>query len=182
VDFRNTLVIMTSNVGNTAVSLQSGPLGFRPRGGEADAKHEELRTRTLDALKRAFRPEFLNRIDEIIVFKRLDREQLRTVVEKMLRELRDRLAERRVTLELTDAAKDWLLERGYDEAYGARPLRRLIQREVENTLARRSLAREFGDGDHVRVDVEGEGEMVTLAVNVVRAMPQPQPVEHPMAA
>ena len=90
----------------------------------------------MDALKQAFRPEFLNRIDEIIVFKRLEREQLRAVVEKMLRELRGRLEERQISLELSDGAKDWLLERGYDEVYGARPLRRLIQREVENVLAR----------------------------------------------
>jgi ATP-dependent Clp protease ATP-binding subunit ClpC len=175
VDFRNTLVIMTSNVGNTGLSLNAGTLGFRPKGDEREAKQAELRSKVLDALKRAFRPEFLNRIDEIIVFNRLEREQLRSVVEKMLRDLRTRLAERSVTVDLTDAAKDWLLEHGYDELYGARPLRRLIQREVENSLARRSLGKEFGPGDHVLVDVEGEGAAAKLSVQIEHPVPQPEP-------
>ena len=182
VDFRNTVVIMTSNVGTAGLSLHAGPLGFRPAGraGAATSRHDDLRTRILDALKQAFRPEFLNRIDEIIVFKRLEREQLRAVVEKMLRELRGRLEERQISLELSDGAKDWLLERGYDEVYGARPLRRLIQREVENVLARRALAKEVGDGDQVRVEVEGEGAEAKLAVAVTR--PAVQPVSEPVAA
>ncbi|MDQ3702080.1 MAG: AAA family ATPase, partial [Chloroflexota bacterium] len=166
VDFRNTLVIMTSNVGTAGLSLQSGPLGFRPAGNDAEAKQDHLRTRIMDSLKQAFRPEFLNRIDEIIIFNRLQREQLRGVVEKMLRDLRDRLEERNIAIELSDGAKDWLLERGYDETYGARPLRRLIQREVENALARRSLAKEVGDGDRVRVDVEGSGTTSKLALEI----------------
>jgi ATP-dependent Clp protease ATP-binding subunit ClpA len=137
-----------------------------------------MRSKILEELRRTFRPEFLNRIDEIIVFNRLDREQLRLVVEKMLRDLRRRLEERQVTLELTDAAKDWLLEHGYDEVYGARPLRRLIQREVENELARRALARAFGPGDRVKVDVEGEGAAARLAIIVEHAVevPQSEPV------
>jgi len=169
VDFRNTVVIMTSNVGTTGLSLQAGPLGFRPRGNDRADRDEDMSRRILDTLKQAFRPEFLNRIDEIIVFKRLEREQLRLVVEKMLRELRGRLEERRISVELSDAAKDWLLEHGYDDTYGARPLRRLIQREVENVLARRSLAKEIGDGDAVRVDVAGSGPEATLAIDVTRA-------------
>jgi ATP-dependent Clp protease ATP-binding subunit ClpC len=180
VDFRNTVVIMTSNVGTSGISLQAGPLGFRPAGASSESRHDDLRTRIMDALKQAFRPEFLNRIDEIIVFKRLEREQLRAVVEKMLRELRGRLEERQISLELSDGAKDWLLERGYDEVYGARPLRRLIQREVENVLARRALAKEVGDGDQVRVEVEGEGAEAKLAVAVTR--PAVQPVSETVAA
>jgi ATP-dependent Clp protease ATP-binding subunit ClpC len=178
VDFRNTIVIMTSNVGTTSLTLRSGPLGFRPAAQVAEAKQEEMRSRILEELRRTFRPEFLNRIDEIIIFNRLDREQLRLVVEKMLRDLRRRLEERQVRLELTDAAKDWLLEHGYDEVYGARPLRRLIQREVENELARRALARAFGPGDRVKVDVEGEGAAARLAIIVEHAVevPQPEPV------
>ena len=108
------------------------------------------------ALKETFRPEFLNRIDEIIVFHRLRKESLLAVVEKMLGELRGRLAERELTLELTDAARDWLVEHGFDEEYGARPLRRLIQRQVENPLAKRVLAGEYTTGDLVRVDVQGD--------------------------
>jgi ATP-dependent Clp protease ATP-binding subunit ClpC len=182
VDFRNTVVIMTSNVGTTGLSLQSGPLGFRPNvAAEKEAKQAEMKDKVLEALKRAFRPEFLNRIDEIIVFNRLDRAQLRSVVEKMLRELRQRLDERQVSLELTDAAKDWLLEHGYDEVYGARPLRRLIQREVENPLARRSLAKEVGPGDRITVDVAGDGSGAKLDFHVERAVqPQPEPVPQPV--
>jgi ATP-dependent Clp protease ATP-binding subunit ClpC len=182
VDFRNTVVIMTSNVGTAGLSLQSGPLGFRPGGAaDKDAKQAEMKDKILEALKRAFRPEFLNRIEEIIVFNRLDREQLRAVVEKMLRELRQRLDERQVGLELTDAAKDWLLEHGYDEVYGARPLRRLIQREVENTLARRSLAKEVGPGDRITVDLTGDGRNAKLDFQVEHAVqPQPEQVPQPV--
>ena len=169
VDFRNTVLIMTSNVGTAGLNLHAGPLGFRPQGRERDDRQAEMRTRILDTLKQTFRPEFLNRIDEIIVFDRLQRDQLRSVVEKMLRDLRERLSERHISIELTDAAKDWLLERGYDETYGARPLRRLIQREVENALARRSLAKEVADGDHVSVDVEGTGDGAHLAIEISKS-------------
>jgi ATP-dependent Clp protease ATP-binding subunit ClpC len=183
VDFRNTVVIMTSNVGNSGLSLASGPLGFRPAGtSQADAKQEELRAKAMDALRKAFRPEFLNRIDEIIVFSRLQKEQLRAVVEKMLGELRERLAPKNATIELSDAAKDWLLERGHDELYGARPLRRLIQREVENPLARKSLAGELGEGSRVTVDVEGEGSSARLAIAIEHPLPVSQPVEEPVSA
>ncbi len=181
VDFRNTLVIMTSNVGTAGLSLQSGPLGFRPAGREGDDKQAHMRTRIMDTLKQAFRPEFLNRIDEIIIFNRLEREQLRGVVEKMLRDLRARLEERQIALELTDAAKDWLLDRGYDQTYGARPLRRLIQREVENALARRSLAKEVNNGDRVRVDVEGSGESSKLLLDIEHRA-DPRPVPEPVVA
>jgi ATP-dependent Clp protease ATP-binding subunit ClpA len=180
VDFRNTVVIMTSNVGTAGLSLQAGPLGFRPVGRDREDRQADLKNRILEALKQAFRPEFLNRIDEIIVFHRLERAQLRAVVEKMLRDLRTRLEERRITIELSDAAKDWLLERGYDEVYGARPLRRLIQREVENNLARRALAKEVTDGDHVKVDVAGEGAEAKLTVEVKQA--EVQPVAEPVTA
>jgi ATP-dependent Clp protease ATP-binding subunit ClpA len=120
----------------------------------------------------------LNRIDEIIVFSRLEKAQLRTVVEKMLRELRERLSAKQISIELSDAAKDWLLEHGYDETYGARPLRRLIQREVENPLARKSLAKELADGDRVLVDVEDN----KLALHVEHTLTVPTPVEHPVQA
>jgi ATP-dependent Clp protease ATP-binding subunit ClpC len=184
VDFKNTIVIMTSNVGTTTQLLQGGPLGFRPAAESRQAKDAELRDKIMEALKRTFRPEFLNRIDEIIVFNRLDREQLRLVVEKMLREVRGRLAERHVTLEVDDAAKDWLLDHGYDEIYGARPLRRLIQRQIENELARKALAKEFGDGDRIRVGLEGEGSEARLSFAIEHAVPQAQPetVPHTIAA
>jgi len=179
VDFRNTVVIMTSNVGTAGLALQGGPLGFRSANeSQSGAKHAEMRTKVLDALKKAFRPEFLNRIDEIIVFSRLEKAQLRTVVEMMLRALRDRLSAKQVAIELTDEAKDWLVEHGHDETYGARPLRRLIQREVENPLARKSLAKELYDGGRVTVDVEDN----KLAIHVSHPIPALQPVEQPVSA
>jgi ATP-dependent Clp protease ATP-binding subunit ClpC len=182
VDFRNTVIIMTSNVGTAGLSVQSGPLGFRPVGETDASKHTELRTKVLDELKKAFRPEFLNRIDEIIVFSRLSKVDLRSVVEKMLRDVRGRLEERNVSLELSDTAKDWLLERGYDEVYGARPLRRLIQREVENILARKALAKELQDGDRVWVDVEGGGSAAKLTLDIQHTVPQTQPVTEQVKA
>jgi ATP-dependent Clp protease ATP-binding subunit ClpC len=157
VDFRNTVIIMTSNVGSVqAYSKRRDTLGFQVGGNTDAAAEQAIENRLMKALKETFRPEFLNRIDEIIVFRRLSPERLRLVVDKMLRELRDRLAERRLGIELTDAAKDWLVKNGYDEEYGARPLRRLIQRQVENVLARRVLGNEFAEGDLIRVDVEGD--------------------------
>jgi len=153
VDFRNTVIIMTSNVGSTrAYDKRRDTLGFASSAGFA-AEDEQVKRRLHEELKRTFRPEFLNRIDEIIIFHRLPEASLYRVVDKMLDDLRGRLAERQLTLELTDAARAWLVQHGYDEAYGARPLRRLIQREVENVLARRVLGNEFSNGDRVLVDV-----------------------------
>jgi ATP-dependent Clp protease ATP-binding subunit ClpB len=129
VDFRNTVVIMTSNI------------------------------RTPDELRERFRPEFLNRIDEVVVFKPLTREELAEIVELQLDRLRERLAERRIDIELTDAAKELIAEEGWDPAYGARPLKRAIQRQLENSLASALLEGRFGEGDTVRVDVE-DGELV----------------------
>jgi ATP-dependent Clp protease ATP-binding subunit ClpC len=156
VDFRNTVLIMTSNVGSGSMVMRSGQLGFATQSAEEGySGHEDrVKAELLGALKRAFRPEFLNRIDEIIVFHSLGREQLEQIVEKMLRNLRERLAERSMSLELTEAARDWLVEHGFDRNYGARPLRRLIQREIENSLARKVLAGEYQDGDKVTVDVQ----------------------------
>ncbi|MBX5492570.1 MAG: AAA family ATPase [Chloroflexi bacterium] len=159
VDFQNTVIIMTSNVGSRAMVSKSRPhLGFQVgRADSAETDRQALRERVMEAVKDTFRPEFLNRIDEIIIFDRLTPEQLRQVVGRMLRDVRRRLSERGIELELTDAAADWLVARGYDEAYGARPLRRLVQREVENVLARRLLAKEIGEGDRVIVDAGEQG-------------------------
>ena len=155
VDFRNTVIIMTSNVGSTrAYERRRDTLGFSSPGTSAEVREEEqIERRLREELKRTFRPEFLNRIDEVIIFHRLPEESLYRVVDKMLADLRVRLAERGLSLELTDAARVWLVKNGYDEAYGARPLRRLIQREVENALARRVLGSDFSEGDRVEVDV-----------------------------
>ena len=109
-------------------------------------------------MKRAFKPEFINRLDDVVVFDPLSKEQLVGIVDIQLRGLADRLAERRLTLDVTDAAKSWLAERGYDPAYGARPLRRLIQKEIGDKLAKEVLAGEIRDGDTVLVDASADAE------------------------
>jgi ATP-dependent Clp protease ATP-binding subunit ClpC len=152
VDFRNTVIIMTSNVGSTrAYEKRRDSLGFTT---SAEVREEEQVERRLrEELKRTFRPEFLNRIDEVIIFHRLPEASLYMVVDKMLGDVRARLADRELSLELTQSARAWLVTNGYDEAYGARPLKRLIQKEIENALARRVLASDFAAGDTVQVDV-----------------------------
>jgi ATP-dependent Clp protease ATP-binding subunit ClpB len=122
--------------------------------------------RSADAMREFFRPEFLNRIDEVVEFHPLSKEQLAEVIELQLRRLRDRLADRGLGLELTDAAKEQLVEAGWDPTYGARPLKRAIQRLVENPLALRLLEGEFAEGDTVRVDVV-DGELVFEKVGAV---------------
>ncbi len=151
VDFRNVVVIMTSNVGSVrAYEKRRDTLGFQTAGSAQVREDEQIERRLREELKKTFRPEFLNRIDEIIIFQRLPEASLYLVVDKMLRELRERLAERALTIELSESARRWLVENGYDEAFGARPLRRLIQKEVENVLARRVLSGEFEAGRHDR--------------------------------
>ena len=143
VDFNNTIVIMTSNVGSQY--LNEGGLG-----------DEEIRTRVMTALRAQFRPEFLNRVDEIVVFHSLTREHLEQIVEIQLRRLRRLLAERKLTLELTDGARRFLADAGYDPVYGARPLKRAIQRHLQDPLALALLSGEFGEGDTIVADVEGD--------------------------
>jgi len=115
----------------------------------------EIEAHVKDALKTFFKPEFLNRIDEVVVFQGLNKEALRKVVEIQLRSLSDRLKERQIRLEFTDKAQDLIMELGYDPAFGARPLKRTIQQQIENPLASELLAGRFADGDVVRVDAEG---------------------------
>jgi len=152
VDFRNTVIIMTSNVGSTrAYEKRRDTLGFAT---SVEVKQDEqIERRLKEELKKTFRPEFLNRIDEVIVFHRLPEASLYMVVDKMLDDVRSRLAERQLTLELSEEARIWLVKNGYDDTYGARPLRRLIQKEVENGLARRVLSSELTNGARIKVDV-----------------------------
>ena len=155
VDFRNTLIIMTSNLG---IGLENkGPVGFLRDVDVEESKR--LRASVDDALKRAFRPEFLNRIDEIIVFDALSKDQIHEIVDLMIVEVEERLEEHRVTIELTGAAKDWLADEGYDSQYGARPLRRAIQRHIENPLSKLILAQEFSEGSHIIADAGDDGLM-----------------------
>jgi ATP-dependent Clp protease ATP-binding subunit ClpB len=143
VDFRNTVVIMTSNIGSAVFD---------------DAHIEESeQTETVRSLLRThFRPEFLNRIDEIVIFHPLSRENIRTIVDVQLRRLSKRLEERKLTLELTDAARDQLAVRGYDPVYGARPLKRTIQQQVLDPLAYKIISGVLSEGDHVIIDADGD--------------------------
>jgi ATP-dependent Clp protease ATP-binding subunit ClpC len=149
VDFRNTIIIMTSNIG-TAEFSKAG-IGFQS-GTQTTTDEERHRRAVMDALKFSFKPEFLNRVDEFIVFHQLTQEELARIVDLMVDQVRERLSDRSIGLELTEAAKDWLVEEGYDPIYGARPLRRAIERHVENEIAKRILAGECKDGDSVIVD------------------------------
>jgi ATP-dependent Clp protease ATP-binding subunit ClpC len=154
VDFRNTVVIMTSNLGTA--EFQRPAVGFMPAERQTKSERGRLRSTVEKALKEAFRPELLNRIDETIIFEPLTEEDLKQVIELLISDVRKRLDERGVGLELTEAAKEALVKEGFDPVFGARPLRRTVQRRVENPLSKRILAGEFGEGDTVLVDLEGE--------------------------
>lgn len=156
VDFRNTVVVMTSNIG-TEYAKKGGTLGFvRPgeaeTSGEKDA-HQKIR----DNLKQTFRPEFLNRIDEIIIFHTLSQEQVKQIVDLQMKEISARLAEQSLTVELTESAREWLAKAGYDPQFGARPLKRTLQRQVESPLSVQLLHGLFQSGDTVVIDVGEEG-------------------------
>jgi len=153
VDFRNTLIIMTSNLGTSEGSKE--PLGFLRQAAEDSSVR--MRSSVEDALKSTFRPEFLNRIDEIIVFEALTAEQIHGIADLMIEEVRNRVAERQVSITLTEAAREWLASEGFDPVYGARPLRRAIQRFVENPLSKRILASELSEGDEVLIDANEDG-------------------------
>jgi ATP-dependent Clp protease ATP-binding subunit ClpC len=175
VDFRNTILIMTSNIG-TQYAKQGGTLGFlRSTGGDDEAR--ESKKKIEEGLKQTFRPEFLNRIDEIIIFHTLTLEHMEQIVDLQMKEIRERLEERSVSIELTEASRKWLAEEGYDPAFGARPLRRTLQRYVESPLSKRILQGEFKAGDHVMADVgEASGEDKGL----VFMKQEPIPVELPL--
>ncbi len=146
VDFKNTIIIMTSNIGSQYIFDLGGN----------EELYEEMRSRVMDAMRASFRPEFLNRVDETIIFHSLKREELRQIVKLQVIRLEKRLSDRKISLKLSDAALDFLAEVGYDPVYGARPLKRAIQRELETQIAKAILRGEFNDGDTIFVDVENE--------------------------
>ena len=159
VDFKNTVIIMTSNAGVELIRRESA-IGFAAtRKGDSGAQkrgYEEMKGKVMAEVKKTFRPEFLNRLDETIVFHELTEEQLRQIVELMIKDLQGRLLERKLSIELTEEARSWLAKAGYDPQFGARPLRRAIERYVENPLSTQVLRGEFNEGDTVVVDVEGD--------------------------
>jgi ATP-dependent Clp protease ATP-binding subunit ClpC len=149
VDFKNTVVIMTSNLGTE--EYQRGGIGFS-RKEEADERR--MKTAIESALKRTFRPELLNRIDDVIIFKSLTEENLKSIVDLLIRDVEKMLAERSIKLEVNEKAKAWLAKKGYDPVYGARPLRRAIQRYVENPISTKILQGEFKEGDTIAISLE----------------------------
>lgn len=160
INFKNTVIIMTSNVGASMIST-AGKLGFSTAENEKKDKYEKLKDTVNEELKKAFRPEFLNRIDDIIVFAHLSKEEIREIVDLMMKDLFKRLSERELSIEVTDEVKDYLAKDGYNEAYGARPLRRLIQKKIEDQLAEEILTNAYQPGDVILLKLdttEGEGK------------------------
>ncbi|MFB6610421.1 ATP-dependent Clp protease ATP-binding subunit [Agromyces sp. NPDC056379] len=164
VDFRNTVIVMTSNLGSEFLASRSGALGFvASTDGSGFSSSDDVRNRVMGKVREAMRPEFLNRIDEIVLFQKLDEPQLAQIVRLMLGATASRLAAREVAFEVTDAAVSLLAERGYEPEYGARPLRRVIQREIDDRISDLFVSGELGDGEGVKVDAAG-GEFVVASV------------------
>lgn len=147
VDFRNTLIIMTSNLGSQIIK-------------ELSQDYETMEKEVRKILESHFKPEFLNRIDEVIIFKPLSKETILKIVDLQIDLLRQRLADKKINLEIKNKAKELLAERGFDSVYGARPLKRVIQREVQNPLAMKILAGEFKEGETVVIDIDSRGEII----------------------
>jgi len=156
VNFRNTILIMTSNLG-TEMLKKKGTIGFASEG--EDSSYEAMKKKILDSAKKTFRPEFLNRIDELVVFRSLTREDLKRIVELQVGEVKQRLSEKQMEIELTPSAKEFLIEKGYDPLLGARPLRRTIQRHLEDPLSEEILAGRFKQGERIKV-IEKNGRLI----------------------
>jgi len=162
VDFRNTIVIMTSNIGAAAIS-KNQTLGFSI-GDESGLSYEDMKERVMGELKKIFRPELLNRIDEVIVFHKLAKEEIIQIVDLLMKRVREQMAAHEVSIELTQGAKELLVEKGYDPAMGARPLRRAIQRHIEDPLADFVLMSELEPGSTILVDRKDDSEDVDISV------------------
>jgi ATP-dependent Clp protease ATP-binding subunit ClpC len=177
VDFKNTVIIMTTNLGSRDVSKGQN-LGFAPDDNEFSA-YEQMKAKVQQELKQHFRPEFLNRIDDVVVFHQLSKNEIVEIVDLMIAGLEKRLLDKDMDIELTTAAKDLLAERGYDSALGARPLRRVIQRDLEDPLSEKMLFGDLLPGNIVVVDVEGEGDSreFTFVSTPRSVLPDSPPVE-----
>ncbi|PMB26421.1 ATP-dependent Clp protease ATP-binding subunit [Fischerella thermalis] len=159
VDFKNTLIILTSNIGSRVIEKGGGGLGFQFSEDEAEASYNRIRNLVNEEMKNYFRPEFLNRLDEIIVFTQLKKEEVKQIAEIMLKEVAGRLTEKGITLEVSDRFKERVLQEGYNPSYGARPLRRAIMRLLEDSLAEAMLSGQITDGDTAIVDVDDDGQV-----------------------
>jgi ATP-dependent Clp protease ATP-binding subunit ClpC len=159
VDFRNTIIIMTSNVGAHILQKNQG-LGFGTD--DIEDNFEKTKSKIMEEAKRVFKPEFLNRINSMIVFHSLQREHLRQIVDIELRGITGRLADRHMPLEISDSAKDFLIEQGYDEKFGARPLRRAVEQFLEDPLAESLLRGDLKEGESLHVDTAMDGKSLTF--------------------
>ena len=157
VDFKNTIIILTTNLGTRDIA-KAANTGFN-LGTNTESSYQRMKEQVSSELKQQFRPEFLNRLDDIIVFKQLTKPEVRQIVDLDVKKLDDRLFDRHMSLDLTDEAKDLLAQKGFDPLLGARPLRRVIQRDIEDAISEKILMGELTDGEHVKVDAEGEGPL-----------------------
>jgi ATP-dependent Clp protease ATP-binding subunit ClpC len=153
VDFKNTIIIMTSNVGADMIR-KTGSLGFKAQ--KEEVTYQDMKEKLLESVKHAFKPEFLNRIDDIIVFRQLSREDLIKIVELEINLVAARLKDQNITLEVTKEAKELLIEKGFDPVFGARPLKRTIQRFLEDPLAQEIISKKFKDGSKITVTRKNE--------------------------
>ncbi|MFM9047436.1 MAG: AAA family ATPase, partial [Cyanobium sp.] len=173
VDFKNTLIIMTSNIGSKVIEKGGGGLGFEFGGGDVEeTQYNRIRSLVNEELKQYFRPEFLNRLDEIIVFRQLTREEVKQIAEIMLREVFSRMRDKGIDLSVTDAFKERLVEEGYNPSYGARPLRRAVMRLLEDSLAEEFLSGRIGEGDAAVVDVNNEKQVVIRKQESSASLPE----------
>ena len=181
VDFKNTILIMTSNVGAREVK-KSGGFGFSTDAGGID--YDKMHRKIMDEVKKLFNPEFLNRVDEIVVFHSLTKENMDSIVDIVLEEMTSRVADREIEITLNQDAKDYIVEEGFDETYGARPLRRVIQKFIEDPIAEEILRNKFGDGSQIEVTMkDGDLEFTETGRKVVHSdKKEPEPEETEEAA
>ena len=173
VDFKNTLIIMTSNIGSKVIEKGGGGLGFEFSGGDAEeTNYNRIRSLVNEELKQYFRPEFLNRLDEIIVFRQLSRDEVKEISEIMLKEVFTRMQEKGITLTVTEAFKERLVDEGYNPSYGARPLRRAVMRLLEDSLAEEFLSGRIGEGDTALVDVDDDKQVVIRKDSATPSIPE----------
>jgi ATP-dependent Clp protease ATP-binding subunit ClpC len=177
VDFRNAIIVMTSNIGADMIKKQTG-LGFQLKRNEVDEErlsYEDMRKKLSESLKRAFRPEFINRLDSVVIFRSLTKDDIKQIVSLELDKVAERLKEHNLALTATEEAIALLADLGYDSDFGARPLRRVIQQKVEDPLSDRVLSGEFTDGDSVLVDVNPDGEIQLNRMEAAEKMLEPTP-------
>ena len=162
IDFKNTLIIMTSNVGASQIEKGGGGLGFQLDDNVEDQSYQRIKSLVQDELKNYFRPEFLNRLDEIIIFRQLNKQEVREIAMIMLNNVFKRLKEKEITLDVTDRLKDKVVDEGFSPAFGARPLRRAIMRLLEDNLAEKMLNGDIAEGTSAIMDVNAEGEIIVM--------------------